>query len=542
MADNSFIDNSGFVISERHLIRQTTFEGKTSQGLVVEENGKQFFLKRLREEYLDNNDYRTLFRKEFELGNDIHHENIVKYYSLTDEPDECSIKMEYVAGQTLAQRLGSDPDYFLSRRNIDKFFIQLLNALGSLHRRHVVYSDLKPENIILTQVGNDVKLIDLGFCFTDAYSATAGKTDRYAAPEHADIDAIDITTDIYCVGQIINTIKSHTSSAVPKVYYKIARRCINSDKSRRYQSTDEIIRTITARKRTIRRSLAIVVTSVLLFLGVRILFNIESFVFWWDALEIIPKMNIDYDIEDRSIYYKILSETDRTCTVVGASSTPNGSINIMSQVKNAGITYDVVAISDEAFQYYENIKAIYIPEGIKTIGENSFKGCMKIATISLPNTIKKMGVGAFNACKGVKNIKLSSSLTEISRQCFVGCSIESLYIPEGVERIGFDAFAKSDRLIEVYLPSSLKVIDRGVFYECKLLREITIPAAVTEIGEYAFYEDAALTDIYNLSPTPQIVTAIVDHPERITLHVPAEAVEAYSHTHHWRDMHIVPIE
>ena len=65
MADNSFIDNSGFVISERHLIRQTTFEGKTSQGLVVEENGKQFFLKRLREEYLDTNDYRTLFRKEF---------------------------------------------------------------------------------------------------------------------------------------------------------------------------------------------------------------------------------------------------------------------------------------------------------------------------------------------------------------------------------------------------------------------------------------------------------------------------------------------
>ena len=542
MADNSFIDNSGFVISERHLIRQTTFEGKTSQGLVVEENGKQFFLKRLREEYLDNNDYRTLFRKEFELGSEINHENIVKYYSLTDEPDECSIKMEYVAGQTLAQRLGSDPDYFLSRRNIDKFFVQLLNALGTLHRRRVVYSDLKPENIILSQVGNDVKLIDLGFCFTDAYSATTGKTDRYAAPEHSDIDSIDITTDIYCVGQIINTIKSHTSSAVPKVYYKIARRCINSDKSRRYQSTDEIIRAITARKRTLRRTLAIVVTSVLLFLGVRILFNIEPFIYWWNSFEIIPKMNLDYDIEDSHIYYKILSETDRTCTVVGTSGTPNASLNIKPQAKAAGIAYDVVAISDEAFHYNKHIESIYIPEGVKTIGESCFVKCSNIATISLPNSIKKLGTRAFYDCKGVKNIKLSSSLTEIPRECFTSCHVESLYIPEGVERIGFDAFAKSDRLIEVYLPSSLKVIDRGVFYECKLLREITIPAAVTEIGEYAFYEDAALTDIYNLSPTPQIVTAIVDHPERITLHVPAEAVEAYSHTHHWRDMHIVPIE
>lgn len=542
MADNSFIDNSGFVISERHLIRQTTFEGKTSQGLVVEENGKQFFLKRLREEYLDNNDYRTLFRKEFELGSEINHENIVKYYSLTDEPDECSIKMEYVAGQTLAQRLGSDPDYFLSRRNIDKFFIQLLNALGSLHRRHVVYSDLKPENIILTQVGNDVKLIDLGFCFTDAYSATAGKTDRYAAPDHADIDAIDITTDIYCVGQIINTIKSHTSSAVPKVYYKIAQRCLNRDKARRYQSTGEIIRAITARKRTLRRTLAIVVASVLLFLGVRILSNIESFVYWWNSFEIFPKMNIDYDIEDDNIYYKILSETDRTCTVVCTSGTPNASLNIKPQVKSAGIAYDVVAISDEAFQFNKHLESIYIPEGVKTIGESCFVKCSNIATISLPNSIKKLGTRAFYDCNGVKNIKLSSSLTEIPRECFTSCHVESLYIPEGVERIGFDAFAKSDRLIEVYLPSSLKVIDRGVFYECKLLREITIPAAVTEIGEYAFYEDAALTDIYNLSPNPQIVTAIVDHPERITLHVPAEAVEAYARTYHWRDMRIVPIE
>ena len=509
---------------------------------MVEENGKQFFLKRLREEYLDNNDYRTLFRKEFELGNDIHHENIVKYYSLTDEPDECSIKMEYVAGQTLAQRLGSDPDYFLSRRNIDKFFIQLLNALGSLHRRHVVYSDLKPENIILTQVGNDVKLIDLGFCFTDTYSATTGKTDRYAAPEHADIDAIDITTDIYCVGQIINTIKSHTSSAVPKVYYKIARRCINSDKSRRYQSTDEIIRAITARKRTLRRTLAIVVTSVLLFLGVRILFSIESFVYWWNSFEIFPKMNIDYDIEDDNIYYKILSETDRTCTVVGSSATPYASIKIKPQVKIAGIAYDVVAINDEAFSYNKHMDAIYIPDGVKTIGENGFLKCENIVTISLPNTIEKLGIKAFCDCFGVKNIKLSSSLTEIPRECFTSCHVKNLYVPEGVERIEFDAFAKNDSLLEVYLPSSLKVIKRGVFYECKLLREITIPAAVTEIGEYAFYEDAALTDIYNLSPTPQIVTAIVDHPERITLHVPAEAVEAYSHTHHWRDMRIVPIE
>ena len=73
----------------------------------------------------------------------------MRYISL----DNDSILMEYVDGQSLSQRLATDPDYFRKRKNADKFVRQLLDAVSYLHSHQVLHLDLKPDNILLNPLG-----------------------------------------------------------------------------------------------------------------------------------------------------------------------------------------------------------------------------------------------------------------------------------------------------------------------------------------------------------------------------------------------------
>lgn len=98
-----------------------------------------------------------------------------------------------------------------------------------------------------------------------------------------------------------------------------------------------------------------------------------------------------------------------------------------------------------------------------------------------------------------------------------------------------------EELESVVLPESLVTIDRGVFFNCTALTKITIPSGVASIGELALWNAINMTDIYNLSSTPQQITNIHHNPSQITLHVPAESVEAYKQAPVWKEMRIVPI-
>ena len=86
------------------------------------------------------------------------------------------------------------------------------------------------------------------------------------------------------------------------------------------------------------------------------------------------------------------------------------------------------------------------------------------------------------------NIVLPDDLTTIDRRAFYGQSIRgSLIIPEGVTRIGENAFGMCDNLTGVLsLPSTLSSIGRSAFNGCKFTCELLLPQNLNSIGEYAF--------------------------------------------------------
>ena len=214
-------------------------QGATCDTFRVKLYGKLHFLKRLKAEYANDIRYRESLRKEFEMGYRLEHPNLVRYISL----DENSILMEYVDGETLTQRLANNPDYFSNQRHKDKFVRQLLSALQYLHSHQVLHLDLKPDNILLTHIDDDVKLIDLGFCRTDAFVDTQGYTSGFAAPEQLSGGAVDVRTDIYSFGKILEHLPNHS------LYNKVIARCTAENPSDRYQSVDEVFYDINHRQR-----------------------------------------------------------------------------------------------------------------------------------------------------------------------------------------------------------------------------------------------------------------------------------------------------
>lgn len=221
--------------------------------------GKLHFLKKLKKEHEDNILFREALRKEFEIGIRLEHPNIVRYVSFHDD----EILMEYVDGEDLLAFLKNHPTYFEDAEHFDKFVGQLLSALQYLHDNQVLHLDLKPENIMLTRIGCDVKVVDLGCCYSDTFVDSTGYTTQYAAPEQLAGRKVDVRTDIYAVGQILELLPH------PPIYNKVIERCLYKNPQDRYPSIADL-KAALATKKIVRKnmmwvaSITVVVFSFLL--------------------------------------------------------------------------------------------------------------------------------------------------------------------------------------------------------------------------------------------------------------------------------------
>lgn len=122
--------------------------------------------------------------------------------------------------------------------------------------------------------------------------------------------------------------------------------------------------------------------------------------------------------------------------------------------------------------YTGDSENIIIPnniEGIsvKVIADNAFYEKSSIQSVKLPNSVEKIGSCAFQGCTSLQNVVLSDSLEEIGRQAFYKCeSLRSVYLPNSVKRIGTMAFLETPNLSEVKFPDSSIEIERDAFKNC----------------------------------------------------------------------------
>lgn len=239
--------------------------GSTCDAYLVSIYGKLHFLKRLKPELAAQPRYVVAFHKEFETGFALNHPALPRYVSFLEDTKQPAIIEEYVEGKTLTQFLEQEPDYFHSRKHAHKFIAHLLSALSYLHSHQILFLDLKPDNILLTNIGHDLRLVDLGFCYTPSFKDTEGLTQQFAAPEQLQGKPVDVRTDIYLFGKIMEY------CSMPPIYNKVVRRCMKEDPSERYSNMEEVEKAV-RRAEQEPRFFAMVVLSVLALIAAIICF------------------------------------------------------------------------------------------------------------------------------------------------------------------------------------------------------------------------------------------------------------------------------
>jgi tRNA A-37 threonylcarbamoyl transferase component Bud32 len=500
---------------------------------VVVINNKKRFKKQLNHTNKDSLRHKAAMYKEFEIGHDIHCPYIVKYISISEDENGLYILMEHINGMNIAEKMAMEPEFFSNHRNTEKMLRQLLKALKVLHEHNIAYLDLKPENVMLTQISNDVRLVDLGGCFTDHNDYTAERTRPFASPElsNNDLEKVDARTDIYGIGKLLQYIEEESGTPLPKHLNLIKERCLNEDKKKRFENTDEIEKVLKRRNRTI--------ASLTTFFALLVFAGIGWQLFIGTKYHKLLMLNLNTDTKIEGIHYKIVSKTDKACVVMGQTDSAN--LYIYEHLNIDGQKYTTIEIADSAFCDCTKVASVFLPQSLRRIGEYAFYNCKNMASATIPEGITTIERKCFKG-SGVTYLKLPNTLETIGHAAFARCKrLKQVVVPEGTETLGLDAFANCDSLVSIQLPSTLKTISRGVFWMCFDLQEITIPAGVTTIGEYAFFECHKLQHIYNYAPEPQNLSAIIrlGQAPYVTVHVPAASVEKYRNAHHWKDMIIV---
>jgi Tol biopolymer transport system component/predicted Ser/Thr protein kinase len=227
---------------------------------------------------------RQRFEREAKTISQLSHPHICALYDVGNQDGIEYLVMEYLEGETLAERLVKGP---LSLEQTLRFGIEIADALDKAHRQGIVHRDLKPGNVMLTKSG--VKLLDFGLAkavapagpvsaLTSLPTMAGGAnltqegtilgTFQYMAPEQLEGKGADARTDIFAFGTVLYEMatgkKAFTGASqasliaailerepppvstvqpmTPPALDRIVRTCLAKDPEERWQSAGDLMR------------------------------------------------------------------------------------------------------------------------------------------------------------------------------------------------------------------------------------------------------------------------------------------------------------
>jgi serine/threonine protein kinase/Tfp pilus assembly protein PilF len=204
----------------------------------------------------------------------LNHPNICIVYEVGEADGKPYIAMEFVEGKPLSAEILSTG---MALDQVERYGIQLAEALSHAHSRGIIHRDLKSANVIITPTGL-LKVLDFGISrrldsngeegttrFDQSWESqhTFTGTLPYVAPEVFKGQVADERSDIWSLGVLLYEMVAgrrpfHGATAyelsaailrekqpditqpIPAVMQSILDKCLNKDPGQRYQSAGEV--------------------------------------------------------------------------------------------------------------------------------------------------------------------------------------------------------------------------------------------------------------------------------------------------------------
>lgn len=148
-----------------------------------------------------------------------------------------------------------------------------------------------------------------------------------------------------------------------------------------------------------------------------------------------------------------------------------------------------------------------IPQGITAIADGAFASCEKLERVSIPDGVTAIGDFAFAYCSSLSTVSAPVTITSIGDYAFTWCvSLQQASVPMGMTAISEGMFSGCESLENVMLPDSVTSIGESAFSYCTSLVAVLLPDGVTQIGESAFSECYNMVNV----KIPQGVTSIAE--------------------------------
>lgn len=181
--------------------------------------GKWLMLKTLKPQYRGIEKYEAMIEKEFDVRYNLAHPHIVMINDFEDVPGigRCIITDD-VYGDSLRKLIDEKR---VTPKHIEQLRHHLVSAMDYIQSNHIVHHPIRPERIIFTENIGNLKLIDVGFDQKDHLEPT---------------DAAD---DIYNYGMVLKEALDSVEDNYPNLR-KIAERCTDPNKSRRYRDVQDL--------------------------------------------------------------------------------------------------------------------------------------------------------------------------------------------------------------------------------------------------------------------------------------------------------------
>ena len=98
---------------------------------------------------------------------------------------------------------------------------------------------------------------------------------------------------------------------------------------------------------------------------------------------------------------------------------------------------------------------------MRELRDCAYEGCASLESVALPDRLERVGASAFKGCSSLASVTLPASVARVGDGAFSGCSsLASLTLPEGLREMGSGAFDGCP-VESVEVPASLESTGGG---------------------------------------------------------------------------------